>query len=256
MTGWDELERELDHWGAAGRTATLWWRDDDATAPSPALERALTLSRSRGVPLALAVIPGRVTQALAECLSGEAGIAVMQHGWRHTNHAPPGAPKAELGSHRPAPFVLGELARGRLVLDRLFGATWLKVLVPPHNRIAPATARGLALAGYVGLSTYGPRTTAIPGLIQVNAHCDIMDWTARAFAGEESALQHVVDHLARRRVASVDPDEPTGFLTHHLAHDAAAWRFSEAFLDRVEAHGAAAWLGAPAMFELGLASCA
>lgn len=256
MTGWNELERELDHWAFAGRTATLWWRDDDATAPSPALDHALALHRSSGVPLALAVIPGRATPALAERLSGEAGVAVIQHGWRHNNHAPPGAPKAELGSHRPTPFVLGELARGWLALDRLFGGSWLKVLVPPHNRIAPEIARGLALAGYVGLSTHGARATAIPGLIQVNAHCDIMNWTARGFAGEAAALRQIVEHLARRRGADVDPDEPTGFLTHHLAHDAAAWRFCEAFLGRVQAHGAAAWRGAPAIFDFGVASCA
>ena len=32
--GWPDLTAELDRWGEAGRTATLWWRDDDATAPS------------------------------------------------------------------------------------------------------------------------------------------------------------------------------------------------------------------------------
>jgi hypothetical protein len=254
MTGWDELERELDLWGAAGRTATLWWRDDDATAPSQSLDRALALQRSAAVPLALAVIPGRATQPLCERLSGETGVFVMQHGWRHDNHAPPGAPKAELGSHRPASFVLGELARGRLVLDRLFGGRWLKVLVPPHNRLALEVAYGLPVAGYAGLSTFGARAMAIAGLIQVNAHCDIMNWTTRAFAGEAAALRQVVDHLARRRLASVDPDEPTGFLTHHLAHDAAAWSFCETFFGRVKTHEASAWLDVTTMFKAGPAS--
>ena len=256
MTTWDNLARELDAWGAAGRTATLWWRDDDATTPSQALDRLLALRRTSGIALALAVIPGRATRALAERLSSEAEIAVMQHGWLHSNHAPPGAPKAELGPHRPSPFVLGELARGWLVLDRLFGGAWLKILVPPHNRVAPEVARGLPFAGYVGLSTFSARKTAIPGLIQVNAHTDIMNWTSRAFAGEAAALGQVIAHLAQRRAGNVDPDEPTGFLTHHLAHDAAAWSFSEAFLSRVQAHEAAAWLDAPAIFELGIVSCA
>jgi hypothetical protein len=143
-----------------------------------------------------------------------------------------------------------------LVLDRLFGGAWLKILVPPHNRVAPEVARGLPFAGYVGLSTFSARKTAIPGLIQVNAHTDIMNWTSRAFAGEAAALGQVIAHLAQRRAGNVDPDEPTGFLTHHLAHDAAAWSFSEAFLSRVQAHEAAAWLDAPAIFELGIVSCA
>ncbi|MEK9660397.1 MAG: hypothetical protein VW644_01455, partial [Alphaproteobacteria bacterium] len=42
---WDALAAELDVWAAAGRTATLWWRDDDADAASPALERLLALQR-------------------------------------------------------------------------------------------------------------------------------------------------------------------------------------------------------------------
>ena len=43
MTGWADLDAELDRWKAAGRAATLWWRDDDATRPTPALDRLLAL---------------------------------------------------------------------------------------------------------------------------------------------------------------------------------------------------------------------
>ena len=35
------LSRELARWRAAGRRARLWWRDDDARAPGPELERLL-----------------------------------------------------------------------------------------------------------------------------------------------------------------------------------------------------------------------
>ena len=38
---WDRLEREIDAWAAAGREATLWWRDDDAVAATAELERLL-----------------------------------------------------------------------------------------------------------------------------------------------------------------------------------------------------------------------
>ena len=34
---WLGVESELGHWQRAGRVATLWWRDDDAAAPTPAL---------------------------------------------------------------------------------------------------------------------------------------------------------------------------------------------------------------------------
>ena len=249
MPDWSDLDRELDRWAAEGRAASFWWRDDDATRATPSLDRLLALRNEAKAPLAIAVIPGRAEPALALRLARETDIAVLQHGWLHLNHAPPGAPKAELGAHRPAAFILGELARGRLAMDRLFGRAWLDVLVPPHNRIAREVASGLPLAGYSGLSTYDARGTAIRGLVQVNAHIDIMDWTTRAFVGVEIALALALRHLGARRAGSIDADEPTGLLTHHLAHDGPAWDFTTAFLSRVAAHPAARWSAAPALFQ-------
>ena len=166
----------------------------------------------------------------------------MQHGWAHINHAPVGAAKAELGPHRPTAQILGELARGQLALDALFG-DWLRVLVPPHNRIAPPLAAALPDAGYAGLSTYNPAArAAAPRLTQVNAHVDIMNWVTRAFAGRDDALGLTIRHLRARRAGSADPEEPTGLLTHHLAHDEAAWTFTDAFLAVVtDASGRPGW---------------
>ena len=69
MTSWRHLSEELDAWAEAGRSASLWWRDDDAVEPSPALARLLTLASARDLPLALAVIPARASEALAEWLN-------------------------------------------------------------------------------------------------------------------------------------------------------------------------------------------
>lgn len=238
---WGELTRELDAWHAAGRAAEFWWRDDDAAEPTPELDQLIALQRQHQVPLLLAVIPARARPQLAGRLRGEAGIAVAQHGWAHRNHARVGRPKAELGSERPPAYVLGELARGALALDSTLGTGWLRVLVPPHNRVAPAVAAGLAQAGYVGLSTDKARRATPPGLCQVNTHVDIMDWTTRGFLGEAPALTLTVAHLRDKREGRADGAEPTGLLTHHLAHDAAAWRFADAFLGAVRAHPAARW---------------
>lgn len=247
--GWAALDAELDRWAAAGRVAGLWWRDDDAVAPTPALETLLAIRAKLALPLALAVIPARAQPALAARLAGEDGLAVWQHGWAHLNHAPVGAPKAELGPDRPTGYVLGELARGWLAMDRVFGATgWHGALVPPHNRIAPALAAALPGAGYAGLSAgLGPRPTGRRAVI--NAHVDIMDWATRRFAGEAAALATLVDALAARRDGRADPDEPVGFLTHHLAHDTDAWRFTEAALARLAAHRAARFHDPRTFFE-------
>lgn len=238
MSTWADLTEELDQWHAAGRVATFWWRDDDATAPSSALDRLLSLQQKHLAPLMIAVIPARAEPDLARRLTGIAGLSIVQHGWAHANHAPVGASKAELGADRPAALVLGELARGQIVLDRLFGA-WLRLLVPPHNRIARPLAEALPAAGYIGLSTYNPRRRAIAGLMQVNTHVDIMNWVTRAFGGEAPALALALAHLRARRAGTADPEEPTGLLTHHLAHDEGAWAFTDRFLAAVAGHPAA-----------------
>lgn len=246
---WDELRRELDLWQAAGRVAELWWRDDDAVDATAALERLIALHRHHEVPLLLAVIPARAQPRLAERLKAETGIGVAQHGWAHLNHAPAGRAKAELGPERPPAYVLGELARGALALEGVLGPEWLRVLVPPHNRIAPAVAAGLAQGGYVGLSTDKPRRDPPPGLSQVNTHIDIMNWTTRGFLGEVPALALAVAHLRDKRLGRADPDEPTGLLTHHLAHDDDAWRFADAFLGTARAHPAVRWRAPRELFR-------
>src|SRR5262245_19543678 len=102
MSTWRDLQDEAARWAEAGRAADLWWRDDDAADTGPALDRLIALQRDSGVPLALAVVPARATPALADRLAGEPGIAVVQHGYAHTNHAAAGAKKVELGLERPA----------------------------------------------------------------------------------------------------------------------------------------------------------
>jgi hypothetical protein len=67
MSTWDDLARECDAWAAEGRAVELWWRDDDAIEDTPALRRLLALTRGRA-PIALAVIPGRLTPNLAPLL--------------------------------------------------------------------------------------------------------------------------------------------------------------------------------------------
>jgi hypothetical protein len=255
VSTWADLARELDAWAAAGRVAEFWWRDDDAVAATPALERLVALQHGRGVPLALAVIPAGANEGLHARLTGERDVVVVQHGWAHDNHARPGRSKAELGPDRPAAYVLGELARGQARLDRLFGSAWLKVLVPPHNRISATVADGLSAAGYVGLSTNKPRATPPAGLIQVNVHIDIMDWTVtRAFLGDDACLDQALLHLGAKRGGRADGSEPTGLLTHHLAHDEDAWTFIERFIAATRGHPAVQWRHPAELFRSKMAA--
>lgn len=255
VTDWAALSRELDAWQESGRRASLWWRDDDAVEPSPALERLLDLARQAGAPLALAVIPARATWALAERLaSSDARVSVLQHGFAHRNHAPPGAKKIEIDGARPRAEVMEELSRGRALLDGLFGETHHAILVPPWNRIAEALVPALPALGYRGLSAFQPRPTprAAAGLVLVNTHVDLLRWRApRGFAGESDVLGALVGHLAARRSGAVDPEEATGLLTHHLVHDAPAWTFLAELLQRLTRHPAVSFLAPETVFTAG-----
>jgi len=249
MTGWDELTDELDRWREAGRVATFWWRDDDARTDTPALARLLALRDRLGCPLALAVIPAGADGTLARALAAEDGIAVLQHGYAHVTHAPAGADKIELGG-RPVEEIGAELARGRAMLTALMGEA-PDLLVPPWNRIDPAVPPTLPALGFRGLSTFKARPRRIEGgLAVVNAHIDIVDWpSTRAFRGDGWALDQARGHLAARRTGAADDAEPTGLLTHHLAHDAGCWAFIEKFVSVTSVHPAGRWLTAARAFE-------
>ena len=238
MNGWPAVETEIALWHALGRTVDLWWRDDDAVDVTVALDRLLEIRNATRAPLALAVVPARATAALAAWLADEAAVDVLQHGYAHVNHAPPADKKIELGSHRPAMMVLGELGTGWLALERLFGKKALPVMVPPWNRIAPALVPTLPEIGFTGVSTFGSRKRrdAVRGLRQVNTHVDLIDWKGtRGFVGEEAALGQLVRALGHARAGiAAGNAEPIGILSHHLAMDEPAWDFLKSFLGRAK----------------------
>ncbi|WP_428676694.1 polysaccharide deacetylase family protein [Reyranella sp.] len=234
MSGWQALADEAARWRDAGRTAELWWRDDDAIDATPSLDRLVGLVRDTQTPLALAVVPAQATPALAARLAGEPEVDVLQHGYAHANHALGSEKKIELGVQRPAMMTLGELATGWMALERLFGSRALAVMVPPWNRIAPMLVPTLPEIGYRGLSTFGPRPRVHPvrGLLQVNTHVDLIDWKGgRVFVGEQATLAGLVAALAQARAGG---GEPVGILSHHLAMDAGAWDFLRSLWERMK----------------------
>ena len=253
MTAWNKLERELDAWQAAGRIATFWWRDDDATTAPPTLDRMVELAEARQAPLALAVVPAPTQPDLVARVQRAAPsfVSVIQHGYAHANHAAPGAIKAELGADRAACDVLAELEEGRKLLAALFGPRFVTVLAPPWNAIDQAVVRRLPDFGYLGVSTFGPRRTWEPPLRVVNTHVDIMQWHPRGFVGLDNTIAAMIGHLVQRRAGSigVDPEEPTGLLTHHRLHDEACWGFLEEAFDRLSRHPAARWVSVAEAFR-------
>ncbi|HJQ55312.1 MAG TPA: polysaccharide deacetylase family protein [Vineibacter sp.] len=242
MSTWADLDAELARWVDSGRITEVWWRDDDAVAATPALERLLKARRTHDVGLGLAVIPASIRPSLPQRLRDEASdVVVLQHGYAHQNHAPPGEKKIELGAHRPAPTVIGELGTGQMALAQAFGDRFLPALVPPWNRIAPGLVPALPDIGYRALSAFGLRTRVEPvrGLRQVNTHLDPIDWRGHCgFVGVDAALADLVHQLRLRRLAATAPAtvEPIGLLTHHLVHDDDVWTFLDHLWNRLRAH--------------------
>jgi hypothetical protein len=78
----------------------------------------------------------------------------------------------------------------------------------------------------------------------VNTHSGPLAWengNAR-FAGKSGPLRSLVQHLRARRTGSADPDEPTGFCTHHLRNEEDSWSFMERLLVETGGHRAARWM--------------
>ena len=248
---WDDLDRELDAWQAAGLVATFWLRDDDAQADTPALQRLLETGRDAGAPMSLAVIPRNASMDLAEAVSAFDNVDVLQHGWCHANHAGRDEKKFELGDHRPLEVIGQELERGDAHLRKLFGNRYYKILAPPWNRIGPVTADALAGWGYQGLSVFGPRARNITAgsVVCANTHVDIIDWKGtRGYRGDDQVLEQALAHLRARREGQADRDEPTGLITHHLVHDEACWAFIMTFITHTRRHPAVRWLRLPEVF--------
>lgn len=240
----DDLARELDCWGEAGCVAEFWWRDDDAVKPTAALRKLLGLADSFGIEVAVAVVPASAEPALAATFAAHGHVAILQHGFRHKNHAQAGKPAVECGGDRPVEVVLQELEAGRLRLFELFGPRAERILAAPWNRIEWPVLERLPEAGFRGGSAYGPRRKmqGTHGLSIANAHVDPMNWRERRFAGAAKALSGLLGELRARRGGATEADEPVGLLTHHLDHDAGLWDFLEGLFRVTTRHEAARWI--------------
>ena len=250
-SAWLALSDEIARWRDAGQAVELWWRDDDAARPDPALERLLAISARAGVPVALAVVPLNADAAL---LAGfGATVSVLQHGTDHIDRAARGEKKTEFTEAEAPEAALARLGSCRKRLQAQAGNRFVPVLAPPWNRLPKHLVSQLPLIGFRGLSQFGARAGAepSPGLRQVNTHVDIIAWrSGRGFAGDDESLAAAVRHLAAKRTGTADPDEATGWLTHHARHDEAAWSFLERLFEATGGRSEVRWRGAQELFHI------
>lgn len=234
------ITRALDQAAGEGRSIELWWRDDDAVAPSGALDRLLALARRTACPVAIAAIPAEALPALAERLREEPLASILVHGLTHANHAPAGDRKAEFGRHRPYAALRRDADEGLQLARERFGRLAIPVFVPPWNRLAPDLVGALPGVGYRGLSTAGPRLgqEAAPGLVQANVHIDPIEWRGRRGLASRDKIVATLVGAMDGRPPGGRHDEPVGLLTHHLIHDEPVWAFCEALIELLASHPA------------------
>lgn len=250
MATWSELDEELRHWRAAGEVPTFWWRDDDARAPTPALERLIALAERFGTPLHLAIIPEAIDPALAGRMAASPLTYALQHGFAHRNHEPTGSRASEVGEARDLALQEADLREGWRRMQAAGLPQLLPVFVPPWNRIAGKTLPLLAELGYAAVSIFDRGPVPAPHLPQINGHIDPIRWKGGAqFAGVERTLEQCVRHLAERREGVAERDEPTGFVTHHLQTDEETWDFSEELMARLTRDGAIEWVALSTVLE-------
>lgn len=248
MTSWTGLHRLLARVAATDTGLPVWWRDDDAVAPTPALDRLARVAEATAIPVHLAIIPAGATPALAQRLAEDDSCLIpVVHGLAHQNHAPADQKKAEFGDTRD-PAALDNDLRTATAGMRLFNARLRPMFVPPWNRIGSQATALLPGHGFTMLSTYGPRRTAhpAPGLTQVNTHVDPIDWHGtRSLVDEAMLLDRLTNVLNNRLTGTADPTEPLGLLTHHLVHDEPIWTFTETLLDAFRQANATPWVAPP-----------
>jgi predicted deacetylase len=230
------LEAELAQWRALGFRPRLWWRDDDARRPTPALERLLALADT--TPLTLAIVPAGNVYALTKRLAGLVHITIAQHGVDHVNRRRPGMPPGEnpLGASAAQIALRIAAARERMTEAGLPPA----LFVPPWNRIDKSLSAALRASGFAAMSAWGGLGQTRAEIRRLDTHLDVVSWTRPArFKGETRLIEALRQNLVRRRTAGAFA-APIGLLTHHLALDPAAWSFLTAFV--TWSHSAFGWM--------------
>ena len=209
MSSWlDPVRATLDR---RRSPISLFIRDDDAGWNNERLYRLLHVTRSRGVPIDLAVIPDALDAALARKLrqfttSGEL-VAVHQHGRSHVSHEAAGR-KNEFGPSRSVAEQWDDIHAGQRRLLALLGEPVDPIFTPPWNRCTAVTAACLAALGFELLSRDADAETfGVDGIGELPVH---LDWTGRRGVAAGPDAWGVT--IARRLHSA---GAPVGLMLHH-----------------------------------------
>ncbi len=253
QSGLELFQEEVELSRAADVPVHLWWRDDDLVANSANFETLVSVAMTFAAPVLVAVIPGLVSDLLDVHDTDRSLVHFCQHGWKHSNHEPPGIAKSEFGSGRDASAVTAEIAAGQTTLARLLGERRLPIFVPPWNAIDKRHLEILQARGFTGLSVHGPRTQsfAVDGVRLANTHIDILRWD---MPGQPKALtvedtfQRLAQIVRQQRQMRPSDPEPIGLLSHHRAMGSDAWALIETIFSAVGNVRGISWVSPTQVF--------
>lgn len=219
--------------------ARLWWRDDDARGASPALDRLIALAAAWRAPLALAVVPnGRITETV-RAARDYPDVLLIQHGVDHVNRRA-GSAAGEFPSDLSQAQIRERLLEGWSSLCGLSRAR--KIFAPPWNDVHGQLETALVEAGYAALTAWGEVAPAGRVAWRVDAHLDLLRWRGGARFRGSGRFNGTLRKALRMRRRAEAWEAPIGLLTHHLDHDAAAWRFLAEFLAWSSQESALSWV--------------
>lgn len=209
------LTRYLEEMRARRHRFRIWWRDDDAWDDCAELRRLLD-ARGAGL-IAVAVVPGLLKEALVRLLLETDGVSVLQHGWKHVNHAPMAGRPSELPETRPVAESRMELQRGFQLLQAKLGPRFQPVLVPPWSSCASWLRDARVELGYAAISLHAPLFPLLSNGFdaELNVEIDTAAWSGSgAFIGPLEMATRMVRAM-RIRVDWNATDLPIGVVTHH-----------------------------------------
>ena len=157
-----------------------------------------------------------------------------------------GDKKIELGGVADLGALTDRLGAGFRVLDDRFGHKFLRVLVPPWNRISAEITPLLGDLGFVGLSTFGKEQPPADRRVRwVNTHLDLVHWGANPIPLTfDESVTRLTDLLLNRRLWRV------GLLTHHLVMDDAAFLALDRLLGLLLDHPRVVWRAPHELFGM------
>lgn len=229
-----ELRKYLDTLQAAQKEIRIFCRDDDIDEDEETLRRLLDITLSRGVPLNLEIIPGKLTDPTITLLKNHIRVnsdlvVLNQHGWMHVNHEKEGR-KCEFGVSRGFYAQFEDIARGKALLEEIFGDRFYPTFIPPWNRCTEDTFKVLDQLCFQVLSRdQGEQPVTGYKFQEISITLDLYRWKGGVTMRPS---QEIVTEL----ISQISERDTVGILLHHKVMEASAFSFLDLLLGELSHH--------------------